>query len=90
MKLLNKTILLSLCSLVFYISGHADTNLPARVEAFYPNVLLQRLVYESDINDLMKRGDWGQTNPPREKKHWVAFSDRNNNTTYSTDRKSVV
>lgn len=84
MKLLNKTIMLSLCSLMCYISGHADTNLPARVEAFYPNVLLQRLVYESDINDLMKRGDWGQTNPPREKKHWVAFSDRNNNTTYSS------
>lgn len=84
MKILNKTIMLSLCSLICYISGHADTNLPARVEAFYPNVLLQRLVYESEINDLIKRGDWGQTNPPREKKHWVAFSDRNNNTTYSS------
>ncbi len=84
MNTLNKLLTLSVLSVFCFISGRADTTLPSKVEAFYPNVLLQRLISESDIDDLIKRGDWGQNNPPREKKHWVAFSDRENNTTYSS------
>lgn len=84
MNLLSKKTLISLFALLLCGSAFADTTLPARVEAFFPDVLLQRLVYESDINDLVKRGDWGQTKQSKNKKHWIAFSDRSNNTTYSS------
>lgn len=53
--------------------------LPEKVEAFCPNVLQKRLIYQSDIDDMVKKGSWGQNNPPKEKKHWIAFSDRSNN-----------
>lgn len=66
----------------------ADTKLPARVEVYKPAAVLQRLVFESDVENLLKSGDWGQNKSPREKKHWVAFSDRDKNTTYASANTS--
>lgn len=89
MKYINKTLIMSLCALLGYLCASADTKLPPRVEVFNPNVLQQRLIFESDVQDLLKRSDWGQSNAPREKKHWAVFSDRDNNTTYASPSKST-
>lgn len=82
--------ILSVLLLGFGLVSYADTTLPSKVEAFMPNVLMQRLVYEKDADAMVKRGDWGQSNAPTNKKHWVVYSDRDENTTYSSPSKGAA
>lgn len=90
MNILYKTALGLLLATGALFTGSAQTALPSRVEAYQPQVLLQKLIYESEINDLIKRGDWGQSVAPREKKHWVAVSDRVDNVTYASPSTSAA
>lgn len=71
-------------SLLCSVSAKADTNLPAKVEVFKPSIVLQKLIYDQEVRELRPGSDWGQRKTPREKKHWVVYSDRDNNTTYTT------
>lgn len=82
--------ILSVLLFGFGLVSFADTTLPSKVEAFMPNVLMQRLVYEKDADAMIKRGDWGQSNAPANKKHWVVYSDRDENTTYSSPSKGAA
>lgn len=88
MKIFNK-ILVGVLMAMGCGSVYADTTLPARLEAYQPDVLLKRLVYESDIDQMVKQGDWGQNKKPASYKHWIAYSDRNNNVTYTDPSKST-
>ena len=65
-------------------SVYAQPDLPNKCEVFYPEVLLSSSVLkEQDANALLKSSDYGQNNPPRNVKYWIAYSDRSNNTTYT-------
>lgn len=89
MNILKKLTFCLVCAIFAGAGAYAQTELPAKVEAFFPNVLQKRLVYQSDIDDMVKKGSWGQNNPPREKKHWIAYSDREDNTTYASPSKGA-
>ena len=75
-------------SFVFALAGilpvKADTTLPPKVKVFCPEVLLSRTINQHDTDDLIKSDNWGQNGTPGERKHWVVYSDRDNNTTYSS------
>lgn len=59
-------------------------SLPDTCEAFYPEVLLTNSVLTEDVaNALAKSSDFGQNKPPRNKKYWIVYSDRSNNTTFT-------
>lgn len=61
-----------------------QTQLPAQSKAFYPAKLLNSTVLlEQDTRDFMPGSDYGQSRVPAEKKHWIVFSDRDNNITYT-------
>ncbi len=82
---------ISFCLLFSFKDACADASLPPKVEAFTPSVVLKQLVFESELEDMIKKGDWGQKKEPREKKHWVVYSDRDKNTTYrSPDTSSPM
>lgn len=88
MNKLYKTALALIVCGMGYTASYAQTAMPPSVQVFQPQILLQKMIFESDVNDLMKSGDWGQSKAPREKKHWVAFSDRAGNTTYTSPSSS--
>ena len=59
-------------------------SLPDTCQAFYPEVLLTNSVLTEDVaNALAKSSDFGQNKPPRNKKYWIVYSDRSNNTTFT-------
>lgn len=89
MKIIKNIVISSLCLFSGSAACWAQTALPDKVEAFVPSAILKPLIYESDIKDLMKSGDWGQSKTPRQKKHWVVYSDRSNNTTYASPSLST-
>lgn len=63
----------------------AQPKLPDQVKVFYPNVLLSSVVLpESKALELEKSSDFGQKTPPRNMTFWVVYSDRDDNTTYTT------
>lgn len=67
------------------LSVSAQMSLPDKCQAFYPEVLLKaRVLKETDANALMKSSDFGQNKAPRDPRFWVVFSDRSNNTTYTS------
>lgn len=71
--------ILFLITPVMYVM--AQTNLPSQVNIFQPNEIRKDLVKEKEINNLIKKGDWGQKGTSTNK-YWIAYSDRGNNTTY--------
>ncbi len=91
MKSIYKILLIVAWLMIPFIRISADATLPAKVEAFKPSVVLKQLVFENELDDMNKKGDWGQKKEPREKKHWVVYSDRDKNTTYrSPDTSSPM
>lgn len=66
----------------------AQTELPGMVKAFCPKVLIQTILTENEANMLMKSADYGQ-NQKSTGKYWYAYSDRANNTTYSSPSASA-
>lgn len=67
------------------LAAAAQTQLPAKVEVFMPKEVAQNVVRISELKNLSK--DWGQKNITN-MKHWVVYSDRENNTTYNGPSKS--
>lgn len=74
--------------------AHAPS-LPGECQAFKPKVLVEaRVLTENDVNTLLNTSyNYGQNaaDAPRgNKKFWIAYSDRSNNTTYTTQEGNVV
>lgn len=63
----------------------AQPALPDKCQVFYPEVLLSNVVlYEKDASALMRSSDFGQNKQPRNVTFWIVYSDRDDNTTYTT------
>lgn len=58
----------------------ADVKLPTNCEAGLPNILSTNLIKKSDADKLLSSSDYGQSN--KVDKYWIAYSDREENTTY--------
>lgn len=67
------------------LAATAQTQLPPKVEVFMPKAIAQNIVRLSDLKELSS--DWGQKNITN-MKHWVVYSDRENNPTYNGPSKS--
>ena len=73
--------------LIFYSvsAALAAPTLPDKCQAFYPDLLLSSsILTESAINEFAKSRDYGQNKEPRDRRFWVVYSDRDNNTTYTS------
>lgn len=67
------------------LSGYAQTELPSESEAFYPDIFrLSSFVSEQVADSLASSSEYGQNIRPKVLKHWVAFSDCDDNITYSS------
>ena len=77
----------SLLVVTLFISGVlsviAAPTLPDKCQVFYPDVLMSALVKESEVRAFERSSDFGQKKEPRDKRFWVVFSDRDDNTTYT-------
>lgn len=72
---------LVLASMMLSISLAATAqSMPKRCSAFKPNQLIKESIREADIQQL-KSSDYGQTQKSTSK-HWIVYSDRENNQTY--------
>lgn len=68
----------------------AQTELPRECNVFYPEVLLNSTVLEkTDADALARSKDFGQAKKPRVVKHWIVFSDRDDNITFSSPSSSA-
>lgn len=77
---MNKYILTVVC--FFYtLTCQAEITLPNTCSASQPKLLLKNTVKTSEIKDLQRSKDWGQSS--KANKFWTAYSDRENNTTYN-------
>lgn len=81
-----KRVVLLLTLAIFGVAWgvSAQTDLPSSCSAFYPDVLAKKAVIElSDARVIAEGSRYGQTPKPKNPKHWVVYSDRENNTTYT-------
>lgn len=62
------------------LSTQAKPQLPAKVEAFQPTLLKNKIIKEEKIDAFLKSGNWGQND--RTDQYWIVYSDRSHNTTY--------
>ena len=82
---MKRLILLFSIFILGTLSVSAQTDLPDKCQAFYPEVLSKaRILTEQKANALMKSSDFGQNKVPRDPGFWVVYSDRSNNTTYTS------
>lgn len=79
---MKKTFLLFLMGCFGLFSAQAAPQLPAKVEASLPQVLLKKTITEDEVNQLSRTADWGQSS--RASKYWKVYSDRSHNTTYNS------
>lgn len=86
MTMTMKRITLLFSLLLFGASAlFAQPALPDKCKVFYPEVLLSKVVlYEKDASALMRSSDYGQNKQPRNLTFWIVYSDRDDNTTYTT------
>ena len=81
---MKRSFLLAIALLSFSIGLRGQTQLPGKCTAFYPDILLSKSVLsEKDAMSLANSREFGQSRTPREQKHWIVFSDRDDNTTYT-------
>ncbi|MBO4673396.1 MAG: VWA domain-containing protein [Bacteroidaceae bacterium] len=80
------SIILLGCFASLYIE--AAPQLPSNCSAFQPPLLKKKTIKESEVNELLKSGNWGQTTKDSNSKYWTAYSDRSHNTTYNTSSTS--
>lgn len=68
----------------------ADVTLGNRCEAFLPDVFMKHsVIYQADADMIAESQDYGQNVQPTGGKHyWIAYSDRENNTTYQNPSKA--
>lgn len=64
------------------LSVSADTSLPTNCEAALPKILSTSLIKKSDIDRFMRSSDFGQSDT--KSTYWLAYSDRDDNTTYNS------
>ena len=64
----------------------AAPQLPGNCVASQPSLLLKKTIKETEVNDLLKSGTWGQT--AKANKYWTVYSDRSQNTTYNSSSSS--
>lgn len=76
-------LLFALAMLGFVASSHAQTDLPGSCSAFYPEVLAKKAVIGITDANAISKGSYGQTPKPASPKHWVVYSDRKDNVTYT-------
>jgi hypothetical protein len=81
--------LFALAMLGFVASSHAQTDLPGSCSAFYPEVLAKKAVIGVTDANAISKGNYGQTPKPASPKHWVVYSDREDNVTYTKPDGSV-
>lgn len=83
----------NILSLVFAISVFFNTayaqnapQLPSQCKAFLPKALFNSVLSETETSALASSSNFGQSRneEPNVKKYWEAYSDRNNNTVYTT------
>lgn len=75
-----------LLTLIFYsvVVAYAAPSLPDKCQVFYPDLLLSSSVLkDSDLKAFMKTSDFGQRKEPRDRRFWIVYSDRDDNTTYA-------
>lgn len=78
------TSLLLGCLTSLYLE--ATPQLPNNCSAFQPPLLLKKTIKESEVDELLKSGNWGQTT--KGNKYWTVYSDRSHNTTYNSPSTS--
>ena len=69
-------------SVLTTISAQTPT-LPDKCQVFYPEILLNPIVKESEMKSFENSSDFGQRKEPRDRRFWIVFSDRDNNPTYT-------
>lgn len=75
--------LLSVCGLNNAYAKNVE--LPSKCKVFLPQYLLENKVpYEQELLKRVSYPEYGQNVKPIEKKYWVVYSDRSNNTTYTS------
>ena len=67
----------------FSLGISAQTKLPAQCEAFLPKILAKNLIFESELGKVNASNKYGQTGNPTHR-YWIAYSDRDNNITYTS------
>ena len=77
-----KHILIAISILIGSIAVNAQT-LPQKVEVFTPQILQEQTISTSDVNKLLNDASWGQKTAVKNKRYWVAYSDRSNNNAYA-------
>jgi len=77
-------------TLISVESAWADVNLGTRCEAFLPaSFYSHSVIYKSDAEMVANSSTYGQDEKPSGSKHyWIAYSDREGNTTYNGPSKS--
>ncbi len=68
----------------------AQPKMPGKCEVFMPKALNSMVLMESSVNKFLKTAGYGQKESVSEgsKTYWVAYSDRENNTTYVAPNSS--
>jgi hypothetical protein len=81
-----KKIFLSLYIVLFAVASFAQVALPSRCEAFMPRVLYDgTTINQSVVESITAATEYLQDDQlsSSQKRHWVVYSDRNNNNAYS-------
>ncbi len=77
---MKRAFLITLSAFIGVASSFAQPNLPAKCQASLPKILTGIILNENDAVALNNSRDFGQSNTVG--KYWIAYSDRDNNTTY--------
>lgn len=85
---MKKTIFTAISIFMGISAIFAQPNLPAKCQASLPKVLNGIILNEKDAIALTGSRDFGQSTPAG--KYWVAYSDRNNNTTYKEPKEGAA
>lgn len=78
-----KNILIAISVLIGSVVVNAQT-LPSRVEVFMPQILQEQTISTSDVDILLNDASWGQKVAVKNKRYWVAYSDRSDNNAYAS------
>lgn len=82
--------ILFVISIIFATAAVKAQTLPSQVEVFMPQLLQEQTISTSDVNSLLNDASWGQQKPVKNKRYWVAYSDRKENKAYSTPSISAT
>ena len=84
---MKKFLFILLVVLVSPLLSNAQT-LPSTVQVSQPKVLLASVIKQTEVYNISESNDWGQNNTSQ--KYWTVYSDRDNNTLYSSPNGSSV